>query len=444
MVHNTTSAHAVRIATGRREVSPSHLPVAIVQTPVANSVAEPLEINAALFTAGDITVLLASFDLLYIGGKLEQEIRSALQARHGLADKNVLLFASHTHSAPQIDAELFMLGRYEEAYSNQVRDAFLELVDELARRDTRPLRIEVRRGSLHHAVNRRRPRHLPIVTRHGLRWDRVSFAPFAAGPHNEAVTVVTMRDAETDKPLALLWHYACHAVSHAPRHSVSSDFPGVTREVLRKEHGTGLPVFFLQGFCGDVRPNVKPDVPKSPRQKVHGFVMQALRGVLNLEVTPESWLRWAISLAEGVAGVAASRPDAVETPQGIAAARADLPLDRIFSGQTRNSTLVLRGLRLGSAIEVIGFGAEVVTDWADVINKTCLPAKGRRLLTGYCGNVFGYLPIARHLREGGYETVDFQPHFRMNGRYCRETLEPAVCETVADLMQRLAGSNGYP
>ena len=58
----------------------------------------------------------------------------------------------------------------------------------------------------------------------------------------------------TDRPIAVLWSYACHPVGFPARTRVSADFPGVVRRALRDAHGAELPVLFLQGFAGDVRP----------------------------------------------------------------------------------------------------------------------------------------------------------------------------------------------
>jgi hypothetical protein len=53
-------------------------------------------------------------------------------------------------------------------------------------------------------------------------------------------------------------------------------------------------------------------------------------------------------------------------------------------------------------LTLVGLSGEVVVDFVSLLENALGPNK--LWLAGYCNDVFGYLPSARVLREGGYET----------------------------------------
>ena len=171
--------------------------------------------------------------------------------RLGVDEASLLVAATHTHTAPALDPGKPRLGPCDPGYAALVAQRATELLGRLASIDPVPCHVDYRTGAADHAINRRRPgwhvslRHLPY---RGVRR-----APNPTGPRDETLHLLTFSDP-TDRPLAVLWSYACHPVGFPARTRVSADFPGVVRRALRDAHGAELPVLFLQGFAGDVRP----------------------------------------------------------------------------------------------------------------------------------------------------------------------------------------------
>ena len=58
--------------------------------------------------------------------------------------------------------------------------------------------------------------------------------------------------------------------------------------------------------------------------------------------------------------------------------------------------------QFGTDLTVVGLSGEVVVDYVTDLEKVLGP--NRLWVAAYCNDVFGYLPSARVLREGGYET----------------------------------------
>ena len=58
--------------------------------------------------------------------------------------------------------------------------------------------------------------------------------------------------------------------------------------------------------------------------------------------------------------------------------------------------------QFGPDLTLVGLSGEVVVDYVTLLEKALGP--NQLWVAGYCNDVFGYLPSARVLAEGGYET----------------------------------------
>jgi len=429
------------VVAGRRLVPPLELPSAIAghgATSIALEAADPLEINALLIVAGSRRCLLVSFDLLYISGTLRSDLLTDLARQHGITDGDAFLFASHTHFAPPTDRALPGLGPIDEAYARRVRDAVLDLANELMGKLPVRFRIEARCGSLAHSINRRRPRLFPSYTRTwGISFARVTLAPYPQGQRNDMATIITLTD-ESNVPIAVIWHYACHPVGHSPPQVTSADFPGYARNALRQFYGgAGLPVLFLQGFCGDVRPNIESSADGRWRQRLFSFARDWIAGTPILRYTPASWCAWVSSLAAEITRIAAAPPQFTDENMEFASRSADVPVDALFDGISRVDTMLVRGLRIGRTLEILGFGAEPSAGWQPRLEKEAGKTAGIRLYAGYCGDVIGYLPLPEQIEEGGYEVIHFQRALGMNGNFRKAVLFDRVAAAAKSVSEAL-------
>ena len=58
--------------------------------------------------------------------------------------------------------------------------------------------------------------------------------------------------------------------------------------------------------------------------------------------------------------------------------------------------------QFGKDLTLVGLSGEVVVDYVTALERALGP--NQLWIAGYCNDVFGYLPSARVLGEGGYET----------------------------------------
>jgi hypothetical protein len=428
---------ALRVVAGRRLVQPDSFPTHIAghgANAVAMQAADPLEVNALLLRAGGRRCLMAAFDLLYIGGALERQLRAALAQRFGLDRSEVLLFASHTHFAPPTDGTLPALGPMDSTYADKVRDAAINLFGSLLADPGQVCHVETRRGLLSSAVNRRRPRIAPTFTRSGgFSFDRVTLGPHESGARDDTATLVRLVRNDTREPVAHLWHYACHPVARVPANVTSADFPGVARNTLRLLEGGDLPVLFLQGFCGNLRPNAAPRPPSSFVEAALGLARGAISGLSGVYTDESGWQSWVAKLETDLTAIARSPPRLMKTPHCIISEHGSMPLGEVFDGKLTRETLHLWAMRLGPELEIFAFGAAPTVEWQSRLDAALGAAPGVRLYAAYCGDVFGYLPVPEQLDEGGYEVSAFQSAFGMDGSFSRARLGSRVDTAIKAL-----------
>ena len=396
----------------------------------ATHILDPIEISALLLECGETRCLIFSFDLMIVGSELAGMIRSRLLPR-GFEAANIVLLASHTHTAPATDRACVNLG----VADPQVVEGLAEAADNLVRRmeGETPCEIDLSlfQGRLHHAVNRRRYWPFPTVGRtYGLRLSSFSMAPNPSGPVDERTTVALLRRTADNKAVAVLWHYTCHPTAVVPDDVISADYPGAVRRALR-EHFGDIPCIFVQGFCGDIRPNMPSSLRPDWRERLRQLARRLVSGPRFAASTSADWSGWSRSMAARMRDILTAGPSATLPIHGLQCGSASLALDRFFSGSKPDKDLSVRIVRIGKQLEIIALSAEVTVPWQGILDSAVPTPDGCiRLHAGYEGALFGYLPTAAQVAEGGYEVEGFQPLFGLSGHFEADRIEAAVIGCV--------------
>jgi hypothetical protein len=89
--------------------------------------------------------------------------------------------------------------------------------------------------------------------------------------------------------------------------------------------------------------------------------------------------------------------------------------------------------QFGWDLTLVGLSGEVVVDYVPLLERALGPNK--LWLAAYCNDVYGYLPSARLLREGGYETRGIYAG-GMDRRFAAEAQDVLV-EKVYELAKRV-------
>jgi hypothetical protein len=220
---------------------------------------------------------------------------------------------------------------------------------------------------------------------------------------------------------------------------ISGDYAGFAQEYVEKQR-PGVHAMFVQGFAGDSNPYPRGTVELA---RQHGEtlgreVLRVLDGRLTL-----------------VRGPMRLQFEHVDIPLAPAPSRADLEKMTAKgspSWQSWMATAMLQSLekgqklpthyrapiavwQFGSDLTLVALSGEAVVDYAQLIERAIGPA--HLWLSAYNNDVFGYLPSARVLEEGGYETrgvVHGGPGF----------FAPAAQDIVVATVKELAGRAGRP
>jgi hypothetical protein len=424
------------------DVTPRDRPVRLAgfasrQTPVS-AVLDPIEISALLLEGGGRRCLIVGFDLMIVGAELVGLIHARL-ANLGFRPNEVMMLASHTHCAPATDLACARLGTPDLQFVHDAAETVETLVRRMLGEPPREIILEVFRGQLDHAINRRRYWPFPTWDRtQGLQWASVTFSPYPAGPRDERATIIVVRSADDRAPLAVFSHYTCHPTSVVPTDAISADYPGAIRSLLRGRFGE-IPCLFAPGFCGDITPRL---VPAKQRQSLGERVARLRRmviaGYMVPTVTSADAVAWRESLVAGLGAIISDGPSQTLRPERLRSGSSAIPLGAFFAGVAPDKKLTAQILRLGDELEVFALSAEPTLEWQRILDDA-IPGSSQalRLYTGYLGAVFGYLPTARQVTEGGYEVNGFQSLFGMSGRFDSNRISAAVTGCVKSAVDNL-------
>jgi hypothetical protein len=423
------------------DVTPRDRPVRLAgyasrKSPVS-TILDPIEISALLLECAGRRCLLFSFDLMIVGLELQDILLPRLQCM-GFRPDEVVLLASHTHCAPATDRACERLGIPDIKFVNDVAAAAENLLHQIQRQQPSEVSLDIFHGRLNHSINRRLYWPFPTFGRtYGFRLASTSFAPNPSGPTDEGATVALLRKADDGQTLGVLWHYTCHPTAVVPENVISADYPGAVRRALRQRFGE-IPCVFLQGFCGDIRPNITASRRIGLRERVRRIIRTIASGPLFASPSAEDWMCWSQSLAAAVRDIAHGNPVKRFLPVSLQTGSARIHLSEFFKGSAPDKPLAVQVVRIGEDLEIVALSAEACVEWQRTLDEAIPTQAGRiRLYAGYLGALFGYLPTAPQIPEGGYEVEGFQPLFGLSGHFEAARIGPAVAGCVASAFEDL-------
>jgi hypothetical protein len=200
---------------------------------------DPLLATALFLQAADRQVLLLSADVIFVTKALTQRVRERIERETGIPGSGILIAATHTHSGPvtvdyvsnQTDP---IVPRVDPQYLRQLEDGLT----------TAAVQAWQQRRAAEWAFARADATGIGTC-RHDPR-----------GPADLSVPVLSVRDASTAEPIALMMVCAMHpTVLHEDSTLYSGDFPAFARSYLQTHVlGKSCPVVYFTGASGDQSP----------------------------------------------------------------------------------------------------------------------------------------------------------------------------------------------
>jgi hypothetical protein len=359
-----------------------------------------------------------------------QQIADQFQLGRGA----VAVVSSHTHSAPVLEQTLADMAQPSPAereqiakYSRSLRAKLAEVVG-AALADCQPATLEHGMGRAAFAMNRR-----------VYQGDKVVFGDNPDGPVDWDVPVLRVKGTN-GAVRAILFGYACHGTSVRTGddwYVVSGEYMAYARQHV-EQHQPGATAVFLTGMGADSDPAPRGRLLDAKR---HGLELAgAVIGVLDRPMHP---VRGAFKLAY----------DEVELPLAAAPGRQqlehdarseDIPVKQraeaylrlLNAGQPlpESVRLPIAVLRLGDDLTFVLMAGEVVVDYSHRLKR--MLADDQPWPIGYAYEVPCYIPSARLIKEGGYETESSLIYYGFYGPF-RGEIETLLVNRLEALVSRL-------
>jgi hypothetical protein len=345
-------------------------------------------------------VVLLTSDLIGLPAAVAEPICERLRTTTGLAREQILLNASHTHTGPMVTLDASardgltagdLLRNVE--YTRLLQDKIVEVVRQ-SMAHLEPARLSWGVGVVPFVMNRRE-----------FTPDGVILGVNPRGLADRSAPVLRI-DTPTGALRAVLFGAAVHGTTLTDRnYELCGDFAGFAQAYVQEKH-PGVQAMFMIGCAGDANPYPRGTVELA---RAHGATLgQEVCRVLESKLRP---VRGPLTIAFDKAALPLQEPPSRAELQTQAASKGS-----VRAWNARRMLAVLdRGEKLpthydcpvavwqfGGDLTLVALSGEVVVDYVGLLEKALGP--NRLWVAAYCNDVFGYLPSARVLAEGGYET----------------------------------------
>ncbi len=422
----------------------------------ARGVHDPLWARAVVFddAQGEKAGLLA-VDICMLDRDNVAFLREVIGAECDVPPQNVLIHATHTHSAPAANGTLGLAAEIAphasaiEAFLHKAASAVVE-----ANRSLKEATLEVGYASENRLSFNRRLRRRDGTTQ--MNWEALQpdFDPTqileAWGPIDPEIVCLTVR--LQSGTIAALVNFGLHpAILAGDNWLYSADYPGYMIEALSHKLGSGANCLFLNGCCGDVNhvdyrdPFQGRGYPMAQRvgsqlasraqqaidagEPISASCLRVSREQVELErlkISPgeHAWCEQVLEQAR------AHPPEGqVDGLPDVYFARLRLEMSKVQDQPDFAEVMVMR---LGDAA-IVGLPGEAFCELGLEIKRRS-PAR-YTLVAGLCNDAIGYLPTRKAFQQGGYETTVGSTFFESGS--AERLVESAVTQ-----LQRLFATTG--
>ena len=420
----------LRAGSAAVDVSPREFPVnmpGLFRRRPVRQVHDPLHARALVLDDGTTTVALVVVDNLHVAEEACDEAKALASKQCGIAVEKMLVASTHTHTAPSSNVKKGPAP--EVAYRKLLVEGIAESIAR-AHAALRPAGVGAAAKALPEEVFCRRwflkPGKMPPNPFGEL--DKVKMNPSRspevldrpAGPTDPDVTILSVQDAESGKPLALLANYSLHYVGGVPKEMISADYFGEFARLLQSRvDNDDFVAMMSNGTSGDINniPFLVDRPPRKPFEQIQVVAEKAADAAWQARGTIARHRRDAsLGMAERRVTLKPRRP----TEEQIAKAKAVLAvkdeaerekLPRLAENYARRTLWMatfpetieapVQAARIGD-LAVCALPFEAFAEIGlELKRRSPFP---RTMVIGLANGSYGYLPTPAQHELGGYET----------------------------------------
>ncbi|MBM3858496.1 MAG: hypothetical protein FJ395_02470 [Verrucomicrobia bacterium] len=424
------SAGTLRAGAAAVDITPKTFPLhmpGLFSIRLAESAHDRLHSRALVLDDGVTALALVVVDNIGVAQETSDEAKALASKQCGIPVEKILVASTHTHTAPESNRKTGPEPAIE--YRKVLVAGIAESIVR-AHAALRPASVGAAAKPLPEEVSCRRwflkPGKMPLNPFGKL--DKVKMNPPSdpnvldrpAGPTDTDITILSVQDAKSGKPLALLANYSLHYVSHVPEKMLSADYFGEFARLMQARVGDDKFVAIMSnGTSGDInnrdftgkRParqlfeqiqivaKKAADTAWRAQESIPSHRRDARLGMIQRDVTlkrrrptPEQIKRAETILAIKDEAERKKLPNLAEEY-----ARRTLWMARL----SETVTVPVQALRIGDlAVCAIPFEAFAEIG-LDIKKRSPFP---RTMVIGIANAPSGYLPTPEQHKLGGYET----------------------------------------
>jgi len=365
---------------------------------------ENLCISAAYFESDGNKVVLLSGDMLSIQKEEAEIARNEIAEKLGMSSSSVLFCVTHVHSGGPIETWGYLYYKNPDYVSFVLKRAVDAAV--LAAQDAREVKLRFGIGKENTMAFYR-----DFVLADGRYMTNCSLdvdkKPF--GEIDPDVSVLRIDNADGTN-YGVIANFACHC-DCVGGDKVSTDYPGIFRETMRKIYGSDFKPMFINGFCGNINHcdffnyTHKKDKPhhKSMGRRLAGVVTHTMEVSDYMECTKIAGVTKELTIPTRVPSL-----ESVEQAKKALENKDIGIVDKFYADEAiamyevgeKTETIVIQVLRIGDMF-IYCLPAEIYVEFGFMLKER---SKGKFNITANTANGYlGYIPIKELFKEGIYE-----------------------------------------
>jgi len=359
-------------------------------------------------------LVLVSADIIWIDQYTSQKVRGLISKKYNIPKSNVCICASHTHGTYNIDRD-FLFNNCSEEYRNHIEKKIIYLVDQTF--NLSPINVDIFTSDIEVkgiSINRRKTffnfKKLKKTTQ---------TMPNAKGSNDNNLNLIIFKNSDTQKIINIIARYSCHPVSN-PDNCFGPDYPGELRNNIIKKFNHGINIMFLQGFCGDIRPNLIKRL-----RGLKDYVRYLLYGNIFRKSEKNDSRDIGIRLSNYVM-------DSLNDLKKINEDKKITTKETTIKVPLQNGKFAPRDLVITlwniNNLKIIFSSSEMFSEYSKYLKK-----KYSTLCVGYTNGMCGYIPTKTEISKGGYEVVKCSKKFGFNS-IISENIESIIYSEIKKIL----------